>query len=88
MMDCGCIEFLSMELRVIVRFLQHLHLSWDILLHHCSSLVNWAALLLSSSFFSHVSAASFNSADPEMAAMVHRAHGDYSKLFCGLKPWG
>ena len=47
-MDCGCIEFLSVELRVsyIVRLQQNLYLSWNIQLHHFSSWIKQAVLLL------------------------------------------
>ena len=44
--DCECIKFLSVELRVSVRLLQHLHSNWDILFLHYSYWELWAVLLL------------------------------------------
>ena len=46
MMDCKCINFLSINLRVSVGLLQHLKSRLDILLHYCNSWVNCAFLLL------------------------------------------
>ena len=58
-MDYGCIKLLSVYLRLSVRFLQHLHSSWVILLQHCSSLVNWAVLVIEPTYLSLVYAASW-----------------------------
>ena len=47
MMDCRCIKFFSIELRVSLSLLQHLNSSWYKFLHHCNNLALWAVLLLS-----------------------------------------
>ena len=46
-MDFLCINFLPKELRVSVWLLLHLHLNWDTLIYHFSSLVHQAVLLFS-----------------------------------------
>ena len=74
-------KFLSVELRVSIRFLQHLHSNWDTLLYYCSSLVYWKVLLLSPINFFYEFAVFFDNIDHEMSTIVQRAHGDYPKFF-------
>ena len=51
MMNYGCKRFLSIELIVSIRLLQHLHSNLDVLFYHSSKLVLWEVLLLSPLIF-------------------------------------
>ena len=44
------------------------------------------SLVVEPIYLPHISAASFNSTDAEMAIIVHWARGDHPKLFCGIMP--
>ena len=45
------------------------------------SLGKLGSLVVKLTYLSHVSAASFDSLDPEMATIVHRVWGDYPRIF-------
>ena len=81
MIDCGCIKFLSVELRVSVRLLQHLHSNWILYFITVLSLESLGSVVSEPTYLSCVFATSFNSIDFEMATIVDRACGDHPKLF-------
>ena len=47
----------------------------------CNYLESCAVLFIEPTFLSHVSNASFDSIDPDMASILDRASGDHPKLF-------